>query len=123
MESITYRQKFVPTPVFIVRLVRPQKKQIERQVFYEIEEIVQSAKKKVIEAERKNEEIDYITFVSDGEPTLDINIGEEIKQLKQIGIKIAVITNASLLGKGDVVYDLLITDWVSVKVDAASEEI
>jgi len=42
--------------------------------------------------------IDYLTFVPDGEPTLDISIGEEIVLLKQIGIPIAVITNASLPG-------------------------
>ncbi|MEM3522537.1 MAG: hypothetical protein QW723_05205 [Candidatus Bathyarchaeia archaeon] len=33
----------------------------------------------------------------DGEPTLDINIGKEILLLRQLGIPIAVITNASLL--------------------------
>lgn len=37
-------------------------------------------------------EIDYLTFVPDGEPTLDKNLGIEIMMLKQLMISIAVIT-------------------------------
>jgi wyosine [tRNA(Phe)-imidazoG37] synthetase (radical SAM superfamily) len=59
--------------------------------------------------------------VSDGEPTLDINIGKEISILKKIGTPIAVITNASLLWREDVKEDLLEADLVSLKVDAVSE--
>jgi wyosine [tRNA(Phe)-imidazoG37] synthetase (radical SAM superfamily) len=97
--------------------------QIKRQSFYKPEEILQSVEEKLLEVERKKEKIDYITFVPDGEPTLDINLGEEIKRLKKIGIKIAVITNTSLIGRDNVMYDLLLSDWVSIKVDAISEDI
>jgi len=61
--------------------------------------------------------------VSDGEPTLDANIGEEISILKQIGIPIAVLTNASLLWSSDVRQDLLKADYVSLKVDAISNDL
>jgi wyosine [tRNA(Phe)-imidazoG37] synthetase (radical SAM superfamily) len=71
----------------------------------------------------RNERIDYLTFVSDGEPTIDVNVGEEISLLKQIGIPIAVLTNASMLWLNDVRQDLLKADYVSLKVDAVSEDL
>lgn len=97
--------------------------QVDRKDFYEIEEVVERVKKKVEEAGKKNEAIDYLSFVPDGEPTLDINLGEEIELLEPLGIKTAVITNASLLWREDVREDLSKSDWVSLKVDALSEDI
>jgi len=94
---------------------------VDRQAFYEPEDILKDVRRKVDGAALRNERIDYLTFVPDGEPTLDINIGEEISTLKPIGIPIAVITNASLLWQKDVKEDLLEADLVSLKVDAASE--
>jgi wyosine [tRNA(Phe)-imidazoG37] synthetase (radical SAM superfamily) len=67
--------------------------------------------------------IDYLTFVPDGEPTLDINLGKEIILLKSFGIKIAVITNSSLIWDENVREDLMNADWISVKVDSTDEEI
>ena len=64
---------------------------------------------------------DYFTFVSNGEPTLDKNLGEEIRMLKKFKIPIAVITNASLLHNEKVRGNLMEADWVSVKVDTADE--
>jgi wyosine [tRNA(Phe)-imidazoG37] synthetase (radical SAM superfamily) len=93
----------------------------DRQAFYEPEDISKDVRRKVDEAALKNERIDYLTFVPDGEPTLDINISKEISSLKRIGIPIAVITNASLLWRKDVKEDLLEADFVSLKVDAVNE--
>ena len=61
---------------------------------------------------------DYLTFVSNGEPTLDRHLGETIETLKIFGIPIAVITNASLLFNPNVRDALYLADWVSVKVDS-----
>jgi wyosine [tRNA(Phe)-imidazoG37] synthetase (radical SAM superfamily) len=69
------------------------------------------------------EAIDYLTFVSDGEPTLDSSLGREIELLKPLGIKIAVITNGSLLWRSAVRNDLAEADWVSLKVDSTDEEV
>jgi len=96
---------------------------VERKAFYKPEEILKEVERKVKEATSRNERIDYLTFVPDGEPTLDINLGEEINLIKQIGIPIAVITNASLLWREDVEKDLMDADLVSLKVDAVSEEL
>ena len=92
-----------------------------RQAFYKPKEIFKEVKRKVEEAISRNENIDYLTFVPDGEPTLDINLGKEISLLRQIGIPIAVLTNASLLWREDVREDLLKADLVSLKVDALNQ--
>jgi wyosine [tRNA(Phe)-imidazoG37] synthetase (radical SAM superfamily) len=64
---------------------------------------------------------DYLTFVANGEPTLDSNLGKAIKLLKTLNIPIAVITNASLLSSQEVRKDLSLADWVSIKIDANNE--
>ena len=69
------------------------------------------------------EKIDYLTFVPDGEPTLDLNLGVEMELLKGMGIPIAVLTNSSLLWRVDVREDLLKADLVSVKVDAVERDL
>ncbi|MBN2349189.1 MAG: radical SAM protein [Bacteroidales bacterium] len=65
---------------------------------------------------------DYLTFVANGEPTLDINLGKHIRLLKKLKIPVAVITNASLLHYDWVYENLLEADWLSLKVDTASEK-
>ncbi|MBP1912932.1 radical SAM protein [Thermococcus stetteri] len=95
--------------------------EIKRRPFYEPELIFREVKEKVEEALARNERIDYITFVPDGEPTLDINLGKEIDLLRELGIKLAALTNASLIWSEDVREDLLKLDFVSLKVDAVSE--
>lgn len=73
------------------------KKNFERRKFHEPKEILNAVRNKIIKVEELGEKIDYLTFVPDGEPTLDINLGIEIDLLKDLGIKIAVITNSSLI--------------------------
>jgi wyosine [tRNA(Phe)-imidazoG37] synthetase (radical SAM superfamily) len=92
--------------------------QMERSVFYKPETVFEEVKAKIKNMRNTNQPIDYLTFVPDGEPTLDIHLGNEIDLLKPFNIKIAVITNSSLLWRDDVKNDLLKADWVSVKVDA-----
>ncbi|MCW9096043.1 MAG: radical SAM protein [Ignavibacteriaceae bacterium] len=96
---------------------------IERKGFYPPEEIINEVSEKVNKLRRAGEQIDYITFVPDGEPTLDINLGKEIDLLKSLGIKIAVITNSSLLWDEDVRKDLMNADWISIKIDTVDEKI
>ena len=99
------------------------KMQIQRQQFYESEKIVNAVKNKVKKAKSKGESIDYLTFVPDGEPTLDSNLGKEILDLKELGIRIAVITNASLLWEKDARDHLSNVDWVSLKIDTVDHAI
>ena len=97
--------------------------QVQRQAFFDPEEILRQVQEKIAAAEHTGEAIDYLTFVPDGEPTLDINLGRTIAGLRSSGLKIAVITNGSLLWRADVREDLAAADWVSLKVDAVREEI
>lgn len=105
------------------QLGRTHNMQLKRQIFYEPQEVVEAVKNKIKGAEEKGEAIDYLTFVPDGEPTLDINLGEKIELLKPLGIKIAIITNSSLLGDKKIRDNLYKADWVSVKIDAISQNI
>ena len=93
---------------------------IERQVFYPPESLFKAVKNRVNHVQTHNEKLDYITFVPDGEPTLDINLGREITQIKTLGFPVAIITNASLIWQDEVQKDLLKADFVSVKIDALS---
>jgi wyosine [tRNA(Phe)-imidazoG37] synthetase (radical SAM superfamily) len=102
---------------------RTIKMQVERQAFYEPEDILQAVHDKVEKAKEAGESIDYLTFVPDGEPTLDVNLGREIDLLKPLGIRIAVISNSSLIWRQDVREALLKADWVSLKMDAVQEEV
>ena len=86
--------------------------QVDRQEFYRPEKIFQDAEENVHASKHRGEGIDYLTFVSDGEPTLDIHLGREIALLKKLGIKIAVITNSSLLWKEDVRNELMLTQLI-----------
>ncbi|BAD84892.1 hypothetical protein, conserved, radical SAM superfamily [Thermococcus kodakarensis KOD1] len=95
--------------------------EIKRRPFYEPELIFREVKEKVEEALARSERIDYITFVPDGEPTLDINLGKEAELLKSLEIPPAILTNSSLIWREDVREDLLKFDFVSLKVDAVSE--
>lgn len=88
------------------------------QKFYPPSQIFQEVEEKIDRSKQKEEGIDYLTFVPDGEPTLDINLGKEIQLLKSLGIKIAVISNASLLAQEQVRENLREADLVSLKVDS-----
>ena len=94
--------------------------EMERRAFFEPEEVIQHVRDKVERARGMGEAIDYLTFVPDGEPTLDLNLGREIEDLSPLGIKTAVISNGSLVWREDVRDALARADWVSLKVDAAS---
>lgn len=95
---------------------------IERQAYYDPETVFREVAQKVSKVQKRGQKIDYLTFVPDGEPTLDIHLLEEIELLKTLDIKIAVITNSSLIWQEAVRETLAEADWVSLKVDSVSEE-
>ncbi len=101
---------------------RTNKMQTIRSEFYKPEDIYFESKMKIEQLKVKGEHVDYISFVPDGEPTIDKNLGLEIELLKELNIRTAVITNASLLWMDDVKADLMEADWVSVKLDAADND-
>ncbi len=94
---------------------------LEPRVFYPPEQVAAEVASHVERVRERREPIDYLTFVPDGEPTLDSGLGTAIRLLRPLGIEIAVITNGSLLWRKDVRQALQAADWVSVKVDAVDE--
>jgi len=97
--------------------------QVERRKFYDPVGILKEVRVKVERSKEAGETIDYLTFVPDGEPTLDAHLGLEMELLKPLEIPIAVMTNTSLIERGDVREELMKADWVSLKLDAVREEV
>ncbi len=95
--------------------------EIERRAFFSPQEIYKAVSKAIQNAEKEGVEINYLSFVPDGEPTLDIQLGESIRLLKTLGKRIAVFTNASLIWRPEVRADLALADWISLKFDAVLE--
>jgi wyosine [tRNA(Phe)-imidazoG37] synthetase (radical SAM superfamily) len=91
--------------------------------FYPPDRIAEEVEAHIAAVRAQGEVIDHLTFAPDGEPTLDIGLGESIRLLRPFGIPIAVITNGSLLWRSEVRDRLAAADWVSVKVDSAIESI
>lgn len=83
--------------------------------------LVEAVRRRIDALRTAREHIDYVTFVSDGEPTLDANLGGEIDDVRSFGVKTAVVTNGSLLWIPEVRRALFGADLVSVKVDAVED--
>jgi wyosine [tRNA(Phe)-imidazoG37] synthetase (radical SAM superfamily) len=98
-------------------------KTIVPEVFYQPETIREAVESQLQKVRAVNESVDYLTFVPDGEPGLDINLGKSIELLRPLGIPIAIISNASLLWREEVRSAFGKADWVSVKVDSVVETI
>jgi len=105
------------------QLGRTIKMTAERQEFHVPEDLAQAVREQVDRVRDSGEEIDYLTLVPDGEPTLDLNLGREIELLRPLGIPIAVISNSSLIWHEEVRAELLKADWVSLKVDSTKEDV
>ncbi|MDD5156208.1 MAG: radical SAM protein [Candidatus Omnitrophica bacterium] len=90
---------------------------VERKIYVPVKKVIE-----VLEA-LPDTGSDYITFSGRGEPTLAANLGEAIKALKLIRKEpIAVLTNGSLMGLDAVRKELILADFVIVKLDACSPE-
>ncbi len=92
---------------------------VERREFFKPDDIFREVERRI----ESVKDVDYITFVPEGEPTLDVNLGIEIDLLKEFGIEIAVITNSSLIWRRDVRDDLMKADLISLKIDAIDKKI
>lgn len=96
---------------------------IERRAFYDPHEVADAVREKLEDCRQRAVPVDYVTIVPDGEPTLDINLGRLIAELRSLGTPVAVISNGSLLDRADVRAELTLADVVSVKVDTVDEKV
>lgn len=98
---------------------KADKMQVERREFY-LPDVISRQLEYKLNSLAKSDLPDYITIVPDGEPTLDIHLGELIVKLKASGFPVAIITNSSLIDRRDVQAELMLADYVSVKVDTVN---
>ena len=90
----------------------------KREMFFPVEEIIAELNT----ALSLDKEIDYLTIVGEGEPTLYEGLGELIREIRKTSaLPIAVITNGALLYEEDVRKDLLDADVVMPTLDASTE--
>lgn len=95
---------------------------IQRRDYFPPDEIVAEARG-VIEAHQPGE-IDWVTFVGSGEPTLHASLGVMIRDLKTVtALPLAVITNGSLLYLPEVRQELSAADAVLPTLDAGTERL
>ena len=94
-----------------------------RSRFFDPEDIVRDVRTRLAEAKAAAQRVDFLTFVPNGEPTLDLSLGKEIMGLKGMQVPVGVITNSSLLWRDDVREELCKADWVSLKIDAVQKGI
>lgn len=82
--------------------------------------------KKVIEDFKASnwQEANVITFSGSGEPTLALNLGEVIREIRKITkTLIGILTNGTMLNDSTVRKDILQCDVISVKLDAPDNKI
>ncbi|KQC11623.1 MAG: radical SAM protein [Desulfuromonas sp. SDB] len=96
---------------------------VKREEYYKPDQILKAVEQKLKELDKNNQMVDYLSFVPDGEPTLDINLGKTLRLLKKFNLPTAVITNSSLLRKDEVRDDLYEADLVSCKIDSVAEPV
>lgn len=98
-------------------------RKIEKMQLYDPKTIFKQVKSKFEKITQNNEICDYLSFVPDGEPTLDKNLKQEIRMIKTLNKPVAVITNSSMLWDDEVRQALLEADLVSIKIDAITEDL
>ena len=97
-------------------LGRTTRKTISRQSYVSPEEIQGELELYLSVLDKKP---DFITLSGSGEPTLNTNIGEIIRRIKDItSIPVAILTNSSLLSLDEVRRDLSEADVVLPSLDA-----
>lgn len=96
-------------------------KSITPRPFFSPEQIHAAVAARLQQCRESGQRVDYLTFVPDGEPTLDSALGESIRRLRDLNIPIAVISNSTLLTRSEVRAALCEADLVSLKVDTVIE--
>lgn len=94
----------------------------ERKEYIPSEEILTQVK--IALAAHRPDEIDWVTFVGSGEPTLHSGLGELIHEVKSMTDKpVAIITNGALLYRQEVRQELTAADAVLPSLDAGNHQL
>ena len=97
---------------------------LERKEYAKIDEIICELKSWMGKKPQGAQKLQFITLSGLGEPTLNIRIGELIDRIKELTrLKVAIITNSTLLGDPAVRKQLLKLDLIVPSLDAVDPEI
>ncbi|MBM3245944.1 MAG: radical SAM protein [Candidatus Omnitrophica bacterium] len=92
--------------------------------YFPVEEIIDELRSWLVNNADKLQGLDYVTISGAGEPTLNTNIKEAIRRIKEIGGRpVAVITNASYLHDASVRQALLEADLIVPSLDAVTQKV
>ncbi len=117
IDPITDKEKICNYDCIYCQLGRTTKFTTKREDFIAVDDILDEIKS------LPPMQIDYYTFSGRGEPTLAKNLGAMIEAVRAAtGGKIAVITNAANIDEESVQQDLMLADYVLVKLDASDDE-
>jgi len=102
------------------QLGKTTKKTVERKSYIRISR--EEFKDSFLSAISRKKKTDYVTFSGSGEPTLNLDIGMMIREVKMMtDIPVAVLTNGSLLSRQDVIEDIKDADLIKVSLDAPDQ--
>lgn len=94
----------------------------ERREYFPRQDILSEARQAL--ESHKPGEIDWVTFVGSGEPTLNTNIGWLIRKVKELtDLPVAVITNGALLYLAQVRQELSAADAILPTLDAGNAKL
>lgn len=97
---------------------------LKQKEYAKSDEIIRELKSWMQKNPKEARQLKFVTLSGLGEPTLNTCIGQLIDQVKNItGLKIAVITNSTLLGDPAVRSRLLKADLIVPSLDAVNQEI
>lgn len=102
---------------------RTTRSSVQRQVCFGPDAVVAAVAERLATCREAGQPVDVVTFVPDGEPTLDRDLGASIRGITALGARVAVLTSGSLAWRDDVRADLLAADHVSLKVDTVDAAI
>jgi wyosine [tRNA(Phe)-imidazoG37] synthetase (radical SAM superfamily) len=96
-------------------------KTAERKEYISATEVLEELKSWLAHHPDEARQLNYITFSGSGEPTLNINLGRLIQEIKQLTpVPVAVITNASLLADAALRREILSADLIVPSLDAVT---
>ncbi|MDD5196578.1 MAG: radical SAM protein [Candidatus Omnitrophica bacterium] len=97
---------------------------LERKEYIRVSAIIDELKTWLSSNKETAQGLEYITLSGSGEPTLNTGCGELITEVKKLtSLKIAVLTNASLLTDGGVRRQLWGADLVVPSLDAVTQDL